>query len=153
MVKGQKLYTINSPDLIQAESALISAAGAFDLSNNVLERARKLFETQGIAQKDLQQAVSDQQSAEGALKAARNAVAIFGKTDAGIDQIIIKRLIDPVMVVSTFCLSISLPWLRNSRLSILWPTGCISPRTSSCPWQSRDCSRWSSPRATAGGSG
>jgi len=99
VVKDKKLYTINSPDLIQAESTLISAAGVLQLTTQVLERARKLYDVQGIAQKDLQQAISDQQAAEGALKAARNAVSIFGKTDAEIDQIVANRRIDPVMVV------------------------------------------------------
>ncbi len=98
-VKGRKLYTIDSPDLGQAESALIAAAGVFDLSTRTLARAKKLYETQGISQKDLQQAVSDQQSAEGALKAARNAVRLFGKTEAEVDQIVAKRRIDPIMVV------------------------------------------------------
>jgi len=99
VVKDKKLYTINSPDLIQAESTLISAAGVLELTTQVLERARKLYETQGIAQKELQQAISDQQAAEGAFKAARNAVSIFGKTDAEIDRIVANRRIDPVMVV------------------------------------------------------
>lgn len=99
VTKGKKLYTIDSPDLIQAESTLISAAGVLNLTTQVLERARKLYETQGIAQKDLQQAISDQQTADGALKAARHAVKIFGKTEADIDQIVAKRRIDPVMVV------------------------------------------------------
>ncbi|MGC2424983.1 MAG: efflux RND transporter periplasmic adaptor subunit [Nitrospirota bacterium] len=97
--KGKKLYTVNSPDLVQAESTLIADAGVLDLDAKVLERARKLYETQGIAQKELQQAISDQQTAEAALKAARDAVGIFGKTEAEIDQIVAKRRIDPVMVV------------------------------------------------------
>lgn len=97
--KGKTLYTIESPDLIQAESTLIAAAGVLDLTTKALERARKLYETKGIAQKDLEQAISDQQAAEGALKAARPAVGIFGKTEAEMDQIVAKRRIDPVMVV------------------------------------------------------
>ena len=96
---GKKLYTINSPDLSQAESTLIAAAGVLALNNQVLERARKLYETQGVPQKELQQAISDQQTAEGALYAARHAVSVFGKTETEIDQIIAKRKIDPVMVV------------------------------------------------------
>jgi len=99
IVKGKELYTLKSPDLIQAESTLIAAAGLLELTTHVLERANKLYGTQGIAQKDLQQAVSDQQAAEGAFKAARHAVTIFGKTEVEIDQIASKRMIDPVMVV------------------------------------------------------
>jgi len=99
--KGERLYTIRSPDLIAAESTLIAAAGVLDLDNQVLERARKLYETQGVAQKELQQAISDQQSAEGSLKATRHAVSIFGKSDAEIDRMVVERRIDPVMVVAS----------------------------------------------------
>ena len=99
VAKGQKLYTIDSPDLAQAESTLISAAGVRDLTTRSLARARKLYETQGIPQKDLEQAISDQQGAEGSFKAARNAVRLFGKTDAEIDRIVSERKIDPVMTV------------------------------------------------------
>ncbi len=99
VAKGQKLYTIDSPDLGQAESSLIAAAATLELTTKTLARAKKLYETEGISQKDLEQATSDQQSAEGALKAARNAVRLFGKTEAEVDQIVAKRKIDPVMVV------------------------------------------------------
>ena len=52
-----------------------------------------------MAEKDLQQAVSDQQTAEGALKAARNAVEVFGKSLAEIDRMVKTREIDPYLVV------------------------------------------------------
>jgi cobalt-zinc-cadmium efflux system membrane fusion protein len=96
---GKPLYTIESPDLMQAGSALISAAGVYDLTTKALERDRKLRETKGIADKDLDQAVSDQMAADAALKAARAAVRVFGKSDAEIDQMIARRQIDPVLVV------------------------------------------------------
>ena len=99
VAKGRNLYTIDSPDLGQAESSLIAAAGVLELTSKTLARARKLYETEGISQKELEQAISDQQSAEGALRAARNAVRLFGKTEAEVDQIVAKRKIDPVMVV------------------------------------------------------
>lgn len=101
VAKGQPMYTIESPDLIQAESTLIAAAGVYELTTKVLTRAKQLFETQGIAEKDMQQAVSDQQTAEGALKAARDGVRVFGKTDADIDSIVEKRQIDPALVVKS----------------------------------------------------
>jgi cobalt-zinc-cadmium efflux system membrane fusion protein len=99
MEKGAPLYTIDSPDLVQAGSNLIAAAGVLNLATRTLNRAKQLYEIQGIAQKDLDQAVSDQQAAEGALRAARDAVRIFGKTDADMDRIIAERKIDPVLVV------------------------------------------------------
>lgn len=97
--KGQPLYTIESPDLIQAESNLIGAAATLDLTSKELTRAKELDGTSGVSQRELEQAISDQQTAEGALKAARDAVRVFGKTDAEIDQMISSRKIDPALVV------------------------------------------------------
>lgn len=98
--KDQPLYTIKSPDLIQAESNLIGAAATYELTTKELARAKDLYTTSvGVPQRELEQAVSDQQTAEGALKAARDAVLVFGKTDAEIDQMITSRRIDPALVV------------------------------------------------------
>ncbi len=94
--KDQPLYTIKSPDLIQAESNLIGAAATFELTNKELLRVQGLG---GIAEREKEQATSDQQTAEGALKAARDAVLVFGKTNAEIDQMIASRKIDPALVV------------------------------------------------------
>lgn len=99
VAKGAPLYTIDSPDLVQTESTLISTAGSLNLTMRVLERAKQLFAIQGIAQKDLEQAVSDQQAAEGAHKAARNALRIFGKRDAEMDRIVADRKVDSVLMV------------------------------------------------------
>ena len=98
--KDQPLYTIKSPDLIQAESNLIGAAATYELTTKELARAKDLYTTSvGVPQRELEQAISDQQTAEGALKAARDAVLVFGKTDAEIDQMIASRKIDPALVV------------------------------------------------------
>jgi membrane fusion protein, heavy metal efflux system len=97
--KGQLLFTIDSPDLLQACSNLISAAGVLQLTTKNLARLKNLFETRAISQKDLEQAISDQQTAEGALRAARDAVRIFGKTDAEMDRMITDRKVDPTLVV------------------------------------------------------
>jgi cobalt-zinc-cadmium efflux system membrane fusion protein len=96
---GQPLYTIESPDLIQAESNLIGAAATLDLTSKELTRAKELDGNSGVSQREYEQAISDQQTAEGALKAARDAVRVFGKTDAEIDQMIAARKIDPALVV------------------------------------------------------
>lgn len=97
--KGQPLYTIDSPDLIQAESTLIGAAATLELTSKELTRAKALNGTNGVSERELEQAISDQQTAEGALMAARDAVRVFGKSDAEIDQIVASRKIDPVLVV------------------------------------------------------
>ena len=97
--KNQPLYTIESPDLIQAESNLIGTAATLELTNKELARAKDLNQTNGVSARELEQAISDQQTAEGALKAARDGVRVFGKTDAEIDQMINSRKIDPALVV------------------------------------------------------
>lgn len=99
--KGQPLYTIDSPDLIQAESTLIGAAAVLDLAGKELARAKDLYGTNGVSEREMEQATSDQQMAEGALRAARDAVRVFGKTEAEIDQIVATRKIDPALVVSS----------------------------------------------------
>ncbi len=96
--KGQTLFTIDSPDLLQAESTLIAAAGVLDLTTRNLARLRELFKTLAVSQRDVDQATSDQQTAEGNLRAARDAVRIFGKTDADIDRIVADRIADPTLV-------------------------------------------------------
>jgi membrane fusion protein, heavy metal efflux system len=97
--KGDILFTIDSPDLLAAESNLIAAAGVMELTTRALNRLKVLYETRAVAQKDLEQGISDQQTADGALKAARDAVRIFGKTEAEIDAIIQERKADPKLVV------------------------------------------------------
>ncbi len=97
--KGQKLFTIDSPDLLQAESTLIAAAGVLDFTTRNLARNRDLYATRAVSQHDLEQAVSDQQTAEGNLRAARDAVRLFGKSDADIDRIVKQRMADPTLVV------------------------------------------------------
>ncbi len=97
--KGQTLFTIDSPDLLQAESTLISAAGVLDLTTRNLARLKDLYTSRAVSQHEVEQATSDQQTAEGNLRAARDAVRIFGKTDAEIDNIVAKRMADPTLVV------------------------------------------------------
>jgi cobalt-zinc-cadmium efflux system membrane fusion protein len=97
--KGQTLFTIDSPDLLNAESNLIAAAGVMELTTRNLARLRELYKSLAVSQHDLEQAISDQQTAEGNLRAGRDAVRIFGKTDAEIDRIVADRKADPTLVV------------------------------------------------------
>jgi membrane fusion protein, heavy metal efflux system len=99
VMKGETLFTIDSPDLLQAESTLIAAAGVLELTNRNLDRLKMLYAAHAVSQKDLEQAVSDNQTAQGAYRAGRDAVRIFGKTDAEIDQIVKERRVDPTLVV------------------------------------------------------
>jgi len=69
------------------------------LQKRTLARATNLLKAGGSAQKDVDQSTSDQQTAEGNYKAARDAVRIFGKTDAEIDQIVDMRKVDSTLLV------------------------------------------------------
>jgi cobalt-zinc-cadmium efflux system membrane fusion protein len=111
--KGQVLFEIDSPDLVNAESTLITAVGTLqqtkgqlDLTTRALNRAKELIDAQAIARKDLDQATADHNAADathkaavGALNGARDAVRIFGKTDAEIRRIEETRRIDSKMPV------------------------------------------------------
>ena len=97
--KGQVLFTIESPDFIAAESNLISAAATLEQTMSALQRAKELYPVKGIDQNDYETAIANEYSAEGALRAARNAVAIFGKTDAEIDRIIASRRVETALVI------------------------------------------------------
>ena len=96
---GDTLFTIDSPDLLQSESTLLASAGVLELQKRVLVRATQLLKTGGGAQKDVDQATSDQQTAEGAFKAARDSLRIFGKTDSDIEQILSQRKVDSTLIV------------------------------------------------------
>jgi cobalt-zinc-cadmium efflux system membrane fusion protein len=97
--KGQTLFTIDSPDLVQAVSTLISAAGVLELTTLNLARLRELVKSKAAAQKDLEQAISDQQAAEAGYKAARDSVRIFGKMEVEMDRMVKERHVDPALVV------------------------------------------------------
>ncbi|OJU44750.1 MAG: efflux transporter periplasmic adaptor subunit [Alphaproteobacteria bacterium 65-37] len=97
--RGQILFTVDSPDLLQASSALIAAAGVLNLQNRTLKRVNDNLRGGGGAQKDVDQAISDQQTAEGALRAARDVMRIYGKTDEEVDRIVTERRADSTLMV------------------------------------------------------
>jgi len=97
--KGETLFTIESPDFIAAESNLIGAAATLEQTSSALERARKLYAVQGMNQNDYETAVANQHTAEGAMQAARHAVAIFGKSETEIDHIVATRQVATALVI------------------------------------------------------
>ncbi|WP_266168954.1 efflux RND transporter periplasmic adaptor subunit [Dyella subtropica] len=94
VTKGQVLFTIDSPDLAQAESNLIATAGVRELTTRTLGRARQMLDVQASAQKDVEQATSDQQAAEGNYRSARNVLRLQGMTDGDIDRIVASHKVD-----------------------------------------------------------
>ena len=111
--RAETLFTIDSPDLVQAASTLIATAGVLELTTRNLARLRDLVKTKAAAQKDLEQAISDQQAAEGAYKASRDAVRIFGKSEAEIDRMVAERRVDRTLAL------VMAPLLRIASLCIV----------------------------------
>ena len=95
----QFLFSMQSPDLLAAETALISAASVSVLQSKNLARAKALLKIGGISQMATDQTISDQQTAEGAIETAKNNVLIFGKTSEDLDKIIRERNADPTLIV------------------------------------------------------
>jgi cobalt-zinc-cadmium efflux system membrane fusion protein len=89
------------PAIVQAESTLLAAAANLELSSKELRRVQALGEGNGIAQKELEQALSEQETAEAALKASRDAVRALGKSDAEIDRMIAARRIQSALAGGT----------------------------------------------------
>jgi cobalt-zinc-cadmium efflux system membrane fusion protein len=135
--RGKPLYTIESPDLLQAESALVGAAAALELTNKELARAKALYEAgKGVSQRELEQATSDQQTAESGLNTARSAVRVFGKTDEEIDKMIATRESDPILVVR--CPVSGQVTARNAQPGLL-----VQPGNAPAPYSVADVSsKW-----------
>ena len=99
VTRGQVLYTVQIPDIASAASTLISTTGTLKVSNQTLQRAQALYETQSISLKELQQNTADQQAADAAYRAARKTLALFGLTDKDIEDIGAQRKVDTEMQV------------------------------------------------------
>ncbi len=98
---GEPLFTMQSPDLLTAEANLINVAGTSVMHSRNLARAKTLVKNGGISQQAADQVIADQQSADGAIKSARDNVRIFGKSDEEIDKIIAERKADSTLVVKS----------------------------------------------------
>ncbi len=78
---------------------MIAVAGVFDLTTRNLKRLQGLYATRAVSQHELDQGISDQQTAEGNLRATRDAMRIFGESEAEIDQIVAQRKANSTLIV------------------------------------------------------
>jgi membrane fusion protein, heavy metal efflux system len=91
---GSVAFT-EDPAIVQAESSLLGTAATLELTRKELKRAQLLYGTEGVSERELEQATSDEQTADAALAAARIALHALGKSDAQIDRMIASGRIDP----------------------------------------------------------
>jgi len=96
VAKGQPLFTVESPDLMTASSALLAAEATETANKKALDRANKLHGTQGISDQNVEQAVSAEAASNAALQAARDALSVFGKSPA---SVLASHKVDPLLVV------------------------------------------------------
>src|SRR5215813_9252438 len=108
--QGSLLVEIDTPDLVQNETDLITAGIALAKSNATLELARRtedrqhrLYLNKAVSLKDWEQAEADVKnaerdvrSAESALQASRARLRVFGKTETEIARIETDRQVDRV---------------------------------------------------------
>jgi len=109
--QGSPLVEIDTSDLVQTETDLITASIALAKSNSTLELARRtenrqhhLYLNKAVSLKDWEQAEADVKSAErdvrsaeSTLEATRARLRVFGKTEAEIQRIETDRQVDRVM--------------------------------------------------------
>jgi membrane fusion protein, heavy metal efflux system len=78
---GQPLLTVNSPDYSLLRSGYMKARDTAELTEKNLKRAQDLYEHHAIAERDLEQAVSDRAQAEADLQSADAGLKVLGITD------------------------------------------------------------------------
>ena len=108
--EGSPLFEIDTPDLVQAETDLITADislaksnAALELAHRTEDRQHRLYLDKAVALKDWEQAESDVKnaerdvrSAESAVTAARARLRVFGKSDEEIVRIENERQVDRI---------------------------------------------------------
>jgi cobalt-zinc-cadmium efflux system membrane fusion protein len=78
---GQPLLTVNSPDYSLLRSSYMKARDTAELTEKNLKRAQDLYEHHAIAERDLEQAVSDRAQAEADLQSSEAGLKVLGIND------------------------------------------------------------------------
>src|SRR4029453_3508767 len=109
--RGDPLFEIDSPEVVQAQTDLIAAVQGRDKSKSQLALAKRTFDRQtglfaakATSQRELEQANTDHtaaetdvRTAEGVLNAARNRLRVLGRSDLEVARLEQERLINPLI--------------------------------------------------------
>jgi membrane fusion protein, heavy metal efflux system len=113
--RGDPLFELESPEIVQAQTDLIAAVQALGktrsqmaVAKRALDRQTALIAGSATSQRDLDTArndfaaaEADIRTAEGALKAARNRLRVMaGRSEEEINRIEIERIINPTITVN-----------------------------------------------------
>jgi cobalt-zinc-cadmium efflux system membrane fusion protein len=113
--RGEPLFEIDSPEVVQAQTDLIAALQVVQkarsqlaLSKRVLDRQTSLLAGKATSQREFDQsnadyaaAESDVTTAEGALNAARNRLrVIIGRDQAEVERLERERVVNPLITIN-----------------------------------------------------
>jgi membrane fusion protein, heavy metal efflux system len=113
---GDPLFEVDSPEVVQAQTDLISALHVVEKARSNLmvaqrqaERQARLLTDKATSLREAEQARNDQagaesdlKTAEGTLHAARNRVRVFiGRDQAEVDRLERERIINPLVTVNS----------------------------------------------------
>jgi cobalt-zinc-cadmium efflux system membrane fusion protein len=113
---GDPLFEVDSPEVVQAQTDLISALHALERARMSLmvaqrqaERTARLLGDKAISMREAEQARNDQaiaesdlKTAEGTLHSARNRLRVFiGRDQAEVDRLERERIINPLVTVNS----------------------------------------------------
>jgi len=113
---GDPLFEVDSPEVVQAQTDLISALHAVERARMSLlvaqrqaERTTRLLADKAISMRESEQARNDQaiaesdlKTAEGTLHSARNRLRVFiGRDQAEVDRLERERIINPAVTVNS----------------------------------------------------
>jgi cobalt-zinc-cadmium efflux system membrane fusion protein len=113
---GDPLFEVDSPEVVQVQTDLISALQAVEKTRTSLmvaqrqaERTTRLLADKAISMREAEQARNDQaiaesdlKTAEGTLHSARNRLRVFiGRDQAEVDRLERERIINPLVTVNS----------------------------------------------------
>jgi membrane fusion protein, heavy metal efflux system len=112
--RGDSLFEIDSPEVVQSQTDLIAALHSRDKTKTALatakrqaDRQTRLIRDKATSQREVDQAANDQaaaesdfRTAEGTLNAARNRLrVIIGRDQDEVDRLERERIVNPLLIV------------------------------------------------------
>ena len=114
--RGDPLFEIDSPEVVQAQTDLIAALHGVDKAKSALfsaqrqaERQTRLIKDKAVSQREVDQALNDQagaesdfKTAEGTLTYARHRLrVIIGREQAEVDRLEATRVVNPLITINS----------------------------------------------------
>ena len=114
--RGDPLFEIDSPEVVQAQTDLIAALHSVDKAKSQLlaaqrqaERQNRLIKDKATSQREVDQAINDEaaaqsdlKTAEGTLTFARNRLrVIIGRDQAEVDRLERTRIVNPLITINS----------------------------------------------------